>query len=550
MKKTMSILLALLLIVGAFAGCSAEEPAAPEVEAPQAAADTSVAAPTEAAETAEAVSDHPGVFTMAIDYMPDSLQPNGMDDTKTSVVRPVYEPLFAETKDGYEYYLADKVEISEDGLTYTVHLNDKATWSDGNPVVVKDILFSMEYEAIAGGGSSSYNNIDGEPVTFKEIDEKTLEIVLPRVLDVYSQTLSLFYPMPAHAFNNDPNAVDNSGYFNSTDMVTSGAYTVSELNEDSIVFAAREDYYRGTPQVHTVVMKTIGAGSTKQLAFENGEIDCMRVTTAEDLEKYQSMPEDYNIFVIPEARLNYLQLNPNGCCLGSLSEDARKAIFLALNGAEIVDIAYGSDVLASPANSVLTPEQSLYNPDCAGYTQNLEEAKKLAESSGLVGKTLTYIYNADRANMEQIATVIQQQLSAIGVNVEVEGMDSMSFFMRFYDFGEQYGAYTWDLGTNGWDSERGTHAGKAYNWMTNRSYYINTGFSDELVTMIKEASANPNEAEKAAAWTQIQDMALAEYREYPLTYTNYVIVAHKYVTGLDGSSVIPEFIDYLSIEVN
>lgn len=57
-----------------------------------------------------------------------------------SAIRPIYEPLFAETKDGLEYYLADKLDISEDGLTYTLHINDKATWSDGEPVTVKDNL--------------------------------------------------------------------------------------------------------------------------------------------------------------------------------------------------------------------------------------------------------------------------------------------------------------------------------------------------------------------------------------------------------------------------
>ena len=38
--------------------------------------------------------------------------------------------------------------------------------------------------------------------------------------------------------------------------------------------------------------------------------------------------------------------------------------------------------------------------------------------------------------------------------------------------------------------------------------------------------------------------------EYPLTYTNFVMVSQKNVTGLDGSSVVPEFIDYLSIHVD
>jgi len=86
-------------------------------------------------------------------------------------------------------------------------------------------------------------------------------------------------------------------------MATSGAYVVSEINEDSFVYTARDDYYRGTPSVKKVVIKTIGSGSTKQIEFENGGIDYMRVTSAEDLKKYKEESDKYNMYSISEARL-------------------------------------------------------------------------------------------------------------------------------------------------------------------------------------------------------------------------------------------------------
>lgn len=488
-----------------------------------------------------------GTFTMALNFMPASLQPNAQSsDDQVSVTRALYEPLFAETVNGLEYYLADSVEISEDGLTYKIHINEDATWSDGEPITVQDILFSKDYGVLSYGGPTSFTAINGKEVTFNEVDEKTLEIVLPEVYDNYTRTLAQFYPLPSHAFNNDPAAINDSGYFNSTDMVTSGAYTVSEINEDSLVYVARDDYYRGTPNVKKVIFKTIGSGSTKQLAFENGEIDYMRVSTAEDLEKY-SDPDKYNLYSVSEARLNYIQLNPNGKVMSTLSEDARKAIFLALNAEDIIDFAYGSDKLATPANSLLTPDQSLYNKDCSGYTYDLEEAKALAESSGLSGQTLTYIYNSDRSNMEAVATVVQQQLAKIGVTVQIEPCDSATFFPRFFVKSDDEAASTWDLGTNGWDSERGTNCGQSLSYFTNR--LCDCGFSEEVSSLVMKAVGTADADEKQELWDEIQEKALAEYWEYPLTYTNYIMVSQKNVTGLDGSSVIPEFMDYLSINV-
>ena len=331
-------------------------------------------------------------------------------------------------------------------------------------------------------------------------------------------------------------------------MATSGAYVVSEINEDSFVYTARDDYYRGTPSVKKVVMKTIGSGSTKQIEFENGGIDYMRVTSAEDLKKYKGESDKYNMYSISEARLNYLQLNPHGPVMSTLSQDARKAIFLALDKDAIVDFAWGSDELAKPANSLITPDQSIYNKDCKGYNVNLEEAKKLAKSSGLEGKELTYIYNSDRANMEAVATVVQQQLAEIGVKVNIESCDTSTFFPRFFASKDKEQATTWDLGTNGWDSQRGSNCGQAISYFTNR--LCDCGYSDEVSGLAQKAMGTADAKEKQELWNTIQDKALEECWEYPLTYTNFVMVSQKNVTGLDGSSVVPEFIDYLSIHVD
>ncbi|MEI3381935.1 MAG: ABC transporter substrate-binding protein [Dorea sp.] len=250
-----------------------------------------------------------GTFTAALNYMPTSLEPNTASDDQTSLIRPIYEPLFLETKDGVEYYLADKLDISEDGKTYTIHLNDKANWSDGEPVTVDDILFTMAYAGRKSGGKSSYTMINKQDITFTKKDDKTLEAVLPEAYATYTSAIGRMIIYPSHAFDNDYTKVEGSGYFNSTDMATSGAYTVDEINDDSIVYTARDDYYRGTPSVKKVVMKTIGSGSTKQVAFENGEISYMRITTPEELKKYES-DDNYNVSSFSEGRLNYLQINP------------------------------------------------------------------------------------------------------------------------------------------------------------------------------------------------------------------------------------------------
>ena len=532
-RRALALLCAGILAVGMLAGCGGSSDSK----------DSN--AKTEESKT-EKKSD--GTFYVALNYMPTSLEPNTASDDQTSLVRPIFEPLFVETKDGIEYYLADKVDISEDGKTYTIHLNEKANWSDGEPVTVDDILFTMEYAGRNSGGKSSYTTINRQDIVYTKKDDKTLEAVLPEPYATYTSAIGRMMIYPSHAFDNDYTKVEGSGYFNSTDIATSGAYTVSEINDDSIVYEARDDYYRGTPSVKKVVMKTIGSGSTKQVAFENGEISYMRITTPEELKKYEG-DDNYNISSFSEARLNYLQINPYGPAKDKLTEDARKAIFLAINADEIIDTAYGSDELATVANSLLTPDQSLYNKDCKGYEQDLEEAKKLAKSSGIEGTTLKYVYNADRPNMEEVATVLQQQLAEIGVTLDVEGLDSNAFFQRFFAIMFQSGEEDqWDLGTNGWDSERGSSLGQAYSYINSSSKAW--GFSDEAGQLAAKVNAAADKDEAQQLANDLQDLTLSEYWEYPLTYTNYVMVSQKNVTGLDAVPVVQEFVDYLKIKVD
>ncbi len=550
MQKRIFALLMAAAMATSMAACSSETPAEKPAESKP--AETTPAAPSTPAETpaapAEEVRD---TFTVAISYMPDTLAPHsGGSDDYTSMTRPLYDKLLIENLEGgIDYYLADKLDISEDGLTYTVHIRDDANWSDGTPITAKDIQFCIDY-SIHKYGYNRYGRVNGVEGKFNIIDDKTVEFVLPEAYNYFIVTLSGMNLYPSHVFDGDPAALEAAtDYYSNPGFVTSGAYTVSEVNEDSFVCTARDDYYRGTPEVKNIVMKVIGSGSTKAIAFENGEIDYMRITTVDELEKYEAQSDKYNIYTVSEARLNYLQVNPFGPA--NLNDAQREALFYAINGDEIIAGAYGSEKLATNPNSILTPEISLYSAETKDYEFDLEKAKELAKSSGLEGMTLTYIYNADRANMEACAVVLQQQLAQIGVTLNIEGMDSSSFFPRFFaasSYGMNGQEKTWDLGTNGWDSMRGSTLNQAYSYLNQSADAWGLTESCGELALKVNTTTDKEEAQKLA--NEVVDKALAAHRIYPLTYTNYVMVAQKYVSGLDTCPIVPEFVDYLAISVN
>lgn len=552
MKKRLLALLMAAAMMMATAACGSETTTAENNTTSTTEQTTEEGGSGEAASTEESTSTESNdTFTVAISYMPDSLSPQtGGSDDYTSMTRPLFDRLFLENiEGGLDYYLADSLEVSEDGLTYTVHLREDATWSDGTPITTADVQFVADY-SVYRYGYNRYIRVNGVDGSMNIVDDHTVQFILPEPYNYERVILAGMTLYPSHVFDGDPEALDNATtYYNTPGFVTSGPYTVTEINEDSFVCTARDDYYRGTPQVKTVVMKVIGSGSTREIAFENGEIDYMRLTTADQLEKCSAQSDKYNIYSFPEARLNYLQVNPFGPA--NLTDEQRQALFMAINPDEILAAAFGSDELATKANSLLTPEISLYNPDTEAYTYDLEGAQALAESSGLSGMTLTYIYNADRPNMDAVAVVIQQQLAQIGVNLSIEGMDSSSFFPRFFaasSYGFNGQETTWDLGTNGWDSMRGSTLNQAYSYLNQADDAW--GMTEACGELALAVNTTTDEAEAKQLADELMDVAMDQYRIYPLTYTNYVLVSQKNVTGLDSSPIVPEFADYLGISVN
>ena len=544
LTRLLALLLAMMMAF-ALVACGADEEEQPAQDQEQT-TDKTEEPKEEEKEEEKVVRD---TFTMAISYMPDALSPigNGSDDY-TTMTRPLYDKLFMENNEGgIDYYLAKSLEISPDGMTYKVTLRDDITWSDGTPITTKDIEFGMQY-SIAKYGYNRYARVNGVEGTYEIIDDQTFSVTIPEAYNYFIATLGGMTIFPAHEFESAEALAADQSYYTKKDVVTSGPYTIKEINADSVVFEARNDYYRGTPEIKNIVLKVVGSGSTKAIAFENGEIDYMRITTVDELEKYSAQSDKYNLYIMPEARLNYLQVNPYGP--NPLTDEQREALFYAINGDEVIDFAYGSTDLAQNPNSMLVPTQALYNAETPDYVYDLEKAKQMAKDTGLEGKELVYIYNKDRANMEACAIVLQQQLQQIGVTLKIEGLDSTTFFQRFFGLSSYHNDQytTWDLGTNGWDSMRGGTLYQAY------SYFNQVddawGMTPACGDLAVKVNTITDQAEMQKAADELMEVAMAQHRIYPLTYTNYVMVSQKYVGGLDTCDIVPEFADWLAISVN
>ena len=286
--------------------------------------------------------------------------------------------------------------------------------------------------------------------------------------------------------------------------------------------------------------------SAQEAALQSGEISMMRVTSQTKLDKYKN-DSDYNVYTLPEGRLNYLAFNYQSPIMKDM--DARKAICLALNVDDIITGAYGSEELALPAKNFCAPQNLYYNDEMTGYQQNIEEAKQLAEKSGLTKTTLHYMYFTARPNMKETAQIVQEQLKAIGVNMEIEGVDSGEFFQRLFAAwitGKTVEDTSWDLATNGMDQLNADPATKMVSWtgdLLEKGFYV----SPETKELWTKASQSLTTEEREKYYKELQVQMNEDYSMYPMANTNYVIVARKEFKGLDEIKRVPIFEDYLKI---
>ena len=184
-----------------------------------------------------------------------------------------------------------------------------------------------------------------------------------------------------------------------------------------------------------------------------------------------------------------------------------------------------------------------------GYQQNIEEAKKLAKSSGLSGKTLHYIYFQQRPNMKETAQIVQQQLKKIDVNLEIEGMDGSAFFPHLFaawisgGFKEDT---SWDIASNGMDQMNADPATKMAGWtgdLVEKGFYV----SPETKEAWKTASQSLTTEDRDKNFKALQEQMNEDYSFYPMANTNYVMVARKEFKGLDAIKRVPIFEDYTKI---
>lgn len=352
--------------------------------------------------------------------------------------------------------LADSWEISKDGLMYTLHLNPKATFSDGTPVKASDVLFTLrkildpESQSLQPANSFQYADLSRTKV----VDDHTIIIGFKQALAAQLIHFADLFTIPEHVYGKGNFKQD----FIST-AVGSGPYRLVRREPGKeIVIERRADFWGKKPYLQTVIFKIIVDTQTAWQALKRGDIDETFLASDTWLRESQDPELQRTIDFRRFYTLNYNYVGWNEHNPLFTDKRVRRALGMCVNLKAVVnDIFHGT---ARAMSGPFSPDEAAFNPEVPVLPYDPEGALHILNSLGWVdhdhdgvldrdGKPFRFqlIYFAGNQPNALFSQLLQSDLKKIGVDVSIAAIDPATMVKRMLagDYEAAYGAWNLDI---------------------------------------------------------------------------------------------------------
>lgn len=441
MKKKLSLLLAVMMVFTfALTACGGSASSAPVSQAASAGGSTAQTGPKDE------------VVTMAIISSWDTLNIyNTAGNYGNCVADQMFERLTTCNHDGENLpRLADSWEMSDDNTSMTFYLNKDCTWHDGEPVTAEDVVFTLKAvtnEQVDNYYRSKFNSLAGTDETgicadestlgAEAVDEYTVKLTFktPKDETAVFMLTSFLYVLPQHILDTGDYSTINGSDFWSAPVGNGPFKYVKDTAGEELVLEANTDFYLGSPDFKTLVVKVVPAASLTA-GLLNGDIDVVGAGSI-PLSDWETVKSADNLVAAAVASYSYQYMEFN---LADSNPDFQdQAVRVAFDKA--IDKQLMVDQLMAGEGQVAVgpmPEyHPYYNDAVVGNSYDPAAAKTELEAAGFdFSKTYRLIVPQGNQVREQSALIIQQNLKDIGITVEIETYDfpTLLQMMREGDF--------------------------------------------------------------------------------------------------------------------
>jgi peptide/nickel transport system substrate-binding protein len=514
MKKVVMLLLVLVVTICA-AGCSPKATEAPVTEtteavATDAVAGTEVADATETAVATEApayeLSDK--VFNAALTAGPQSLDEGYSTNTHTRQVSVyIFETLFT-FDDNFAVMpqLVDTYTMSDDGLTYDIVLRQGITFHDGSDFTAEDVIASIErYKT-----NVQYGKTLDDITAMDIISDYEIKFTLATAFDLPSV---LAFPQRVVMMPKEVAERNMGTELQGADIIGTGPYKLVEWVPDVHVQLERfEEYVPDTryteatglggyrvPYFKTINLLPVAEAEARMAGLETGEFDYAESIPNTSYDRIADNSDLYASIVKPRWSVT-LELNHKNFPTSDVN--FRKALVYALDMEKVlVAVSSGNTEFYRLDPSIYTPEQYYYTTAGSEDIYNKPDQAKVTEllaAAGYNGETVTYLCNKDFDFMYKACLSVSEQLTAAGINVELEFSDWSSQISKAQSL------EGWNINQTGLSPRLApTQLNSSLNSAAAGAYGYNNPEMDELLKQV--GMGNTNEGRKAI-WEQIQKL--------------------------------------------
>jgi ABC-type transport system substrate-binding protein len=438
--------------------------------------------------------------------------------------------------------LAEKWEISSDGLTYTFHLRKGVKFHNGREMTADDVVYSLNRLANPDVATAytqlMLDHVKGIAAS-REKDASKRAKSLEGVKAVDASTVTITLDSPVSSFLNQltlpgglivPKEAAETADF-AQHPVCTGPYTFVEwAHGDHITLKAFADYWGGKPAIDTVTIRVIREASQQAIEFEAGNLDIARVSEA-DLPRLRADDKlSKQLLIAPTLNVFHLRINLSDKALSDVR--VRKAIALGIDRKAIVDTILNG--LATPAHGLVPPGLSAYDPNANPFPYDPDQAKKLLADAGYKdGLTLEVRTQTVETELRTLAA-IQQQLAKIGVTFKINSTERALFSQDSNACKAQFITIFWSQDypdPENFDGLLYATSTAPTNSRNNCGYNKYDGAAT-IKDMLAKATAMPIGSERDALYRQIEANAIGEkVLVIPLYHTSLPVLVSSKLQG-------------------
>jgi peptide/nickel transport system substrate-binding protein len=433
--------------------------------------------------------------------------------------------------------LAERWEVSPDGLLYTFHLRQGVRWHDGVPFTAEDVLFTVKTLA-----SPDFPGLPSLQEVWKNVeassdDPYTVHFTLKEPFAPFLAYTSIGI-IPAHLWSRVPVALMAQSRFN-LEPVGTGPYKLKEMDATHIVLEANPDFYGPKPYLAEVEFRFYPDYESAFEAFKRGEVMgvgripyqyAREAASTSGLSLYSGLLAGYTAVL----------LNLDSPNVPFFKEkEVRQALSYSVDRKAIVgEVLQGYGL---EAHSPIWPSSWAYNPKVKHYQYDLKAASELLEEAGWKDsdgdgvrdrdrKKLSFILLAgDSPEDARLAFLLAEGWKKVGVEAIPQVLDYPSLVRDFlYPRNFEAAIVRWELGPDP-DPYPMWHSSQKKGGQNFGGYS-----SPKADALLEEARLTPELALRQELYFKFQELFAEEVPAILLYYPLYLFGVSKEVKGVQS----------------